>query len=496
MVDDDDDTDPPGKPLTQQEYDYCCSLDVRARFTWLVRWGYATQSLFAEKVGLSAAHVSKLVTGKSALGAEAAEKVAKRLSRRDERITVTFLLQQPVPVSYPAPKPIPNSAIEDETTGARRSKRYRAIQGSPEMRAARFVLDLYGPLFERHVLRVRDVAYPALFFPTPSARQMDLDSVLSVRGDLRDIDGNAFVAREPSYRIRRDTAAGNPTRSVGGMNLCMADFRPDALLFRCMSGLYHDILDTCDALRDELLEWCVAHEHKKPELGNLRLRLALHAAHEYESDSVVLDGTRRAAGISVATLIVYRDPERDELTAMVRERSRTGVAVYPEVLHVIPAGMFNLRFGSRVEKGDVRRAIYAEFLEEIYGIPDDSFVDRRDLLDGHPILRRLSDELGARLYFTGVAIDLLALRAEICALLLIPDRRWLEQPIRINDEWKKAQEEVLQLRNPRRIPLSVTDEAILQDIRPDNSVPTGAAAFWKGIQLARVLAETNSPTES
>ena len=113
---------------------------------------------------------------------------------------------------------------------------------------------------------------------------------------------------------------------------------------------------------------------------------------------------------------------------------------------------------------------------------------------GDPRLQKLKDLLNdgaAKLYYTGVAINLLNLRPEICLLLYIKDRDWYSYHARnadpqlrfqFNDEWMG----VVQMSAPEtavaRIRYCRDDGVFLRSARvqPEELVPPGAAALWLG----------------
>jgi len=86
----------------------------------------------------------------------------------------------------------------------------------------------------------------------------------------------------------------------------------------------------------------------------------------------------------------------------------------------------------------------------------------------------------AELQLTGVAFNLLSLRPEICALLIIHEEGW----------YARWQHELIAAQNTERqetrhIPLKTL--AGLPDDLHLRMVPQGAAAFWLGVERARTL---------
>jgi len=134
----------------------------------------------------------------------------------------------------------------------------------------------------------------------------------------------------------------------------------------------------------------------------------------------------RGAGLGVAVTTLMPN-ERGELTAWVGMRSAL-VGTYPDVLHVIPAGMCNSKDLVPVGPTPVRGipadfleyTIWSEFFEEWKGVKEfESMMSHRWRSDIDQYRRK--DELdGTELSLTGLAFDLLNLRPEVCAVLTLP----------------------------------------------------------------------------
>jgi hypothetical protein len=245
-------------------------------------------------------------------------------------------------------------------------------------------------------------------------------------------------------------------------------------------------MDTSDAMIDELLEFRARgplHWRDPAELlAKLPLRSRVHRADANPFVSAV----GRAAGIGVAAVVCFTVRNDDDIYALLGLRS-SSVSTWRNTWHVFPSGMLGARFvdfhGYHAE--DVRRAWLAEFQEELFDVkesaaltmPPDHVDDEYDSLVG---------EYEARIVFTGVAFDLLNLRPELCGLIYIGDQRWYERTkFAPNYEVARASSN-----SPLFYPTPVrwSDERALSRITPDATVPSGAAAFWAGVDVARRLA--------
>jgi len=142
-----------------------------------------------------------------------------------------------------------------------------------------------------------------------------------------------------------------------------------------------------------------------------------------------------------------------------------------------------------------------EFVEELYGVEELETGDGR--VDPQAIYHRrearlLSDLLAtgdAALLYSGVAVNLLALRPEICTVLIIHDPHWYEREcgeLRICDEYlqQSQQAELLpdqrwvQLINLERHGLEL-DPTWREHLRARTVVAPGVAAIDLGLRVAR-----------
>ena len=144
-----------------------------------------------------------------------------------------------------------------------------------------------------------------------------------------------------------------------------------------------------------------------------------------------------------------------------------------------------------------------EFVEELYGVQEletgDGLVDPQAIYR-RPEARLLSDMLkggGATLLYTGVAVNLLALRHEICTVLIIDDPSWYEREcgeLRICHEYMQQSQQAELLPDQRWVQLINLDRRDLeldprwrQALNAHNVVAPGAAAVELGLRVARAI---------
>lgn len=242
-----------------------------------------------------------------------------------------------------------------------------------------------------------------------------------------------------------------------GDNLILSRIETDSLTgglrLEVSLGTYGQIVRTSDSLINEFAIFAHVARDRADELSRLekwcaRLRfLRIGDPIELSADAalrhlpwrrsvhqragsfanLLISPMERAAGLGVAVALVRTDTER--LHAYAARRSPT-VGTYADVRHVVPAGMCNAKEDLRADGTPLRRdflkwTILGELLEECYDEEEVSLYRTEDWVGR---IRELCLERGLSTespVFTGLALDLLNLRPEICALVEVvhPDDR-------------------------------------------------------------------------
>ena len=344
--------------------------------------------------------------------------------------------------------------------------------------------------------------YPVMVLPATAAQIDKPESVLStplVRISERE---DEFIIRDDTYR-RQLEAAGKKIEN----RLCFT-FRSlqanGEISVQCGLGHYFDALDTCYAL-----EWELLHEYARlPATGisenafhKLQGRLPLREKIHLGCPDPIRSGYGRSAFIGISVLICYRDG--DEYYLWLRKRSDTTVAVDTGLFHVIPSFVFQPATGFIEQEYSVIHNLKREYLEELFNRPE----PRRDEKDfryfykdpGLLFLENLIIGGLAAVHLSGIAVNLLNLRPEICLLLFIKSNDWYsyhrdnmkaEQRFHLNNEWAALGESPGdRSAAPERIPLSSADDMICDKfgLLPGKIAPAGAAALWLGLDLLRLL---------
>jgi transcriptional regulator with XRE-family HTH domain len=273
----------------------------------------------------------------------------------------------------------------------------------------------------------------------------------------------------------------------------------------CKLGTYYHSLSTSECLDPELLEAYAAWPDSQPEQVWPRLERRSWL-HERVADPVA-DGRYRSAALGVSTLTIVRVRNRtfDGYKMFLSPRSVT-VATQRRRYHVVPSGMFQPFIpgdASDLLQGQfsVADTVMREFVEELYGVEELETGDGR--VDPEAIYHRrearlLSDMLragDAALLYSGVAVNLLALRPEICTVLVIDDPGWWEREcgeLRICDEYLQQCEQAELLPDQRWVQLINLGRHDLEldlwwreHLRARTVVAPGVAAIDLGLRVAR-----------
>ena len=214
----------------------------------------------------------------------------------------------------------------------------------------------------------------------------------------------------------------------------------------------------------------------------------------------------RAAGIGVIAPIFFMDSTGTWNTIV--ERRSSNVAALQKAMTLVPAGMLGWRRGTgdklpdgtphcpwgHYQAKDVELAILVEYAEELLDDQPKGYIGR-DAFYSHPPIHALLNTYHAKVIFTGVSIDLPSLQAQICAIIFIPSKQWLyDIEFKLNYEW-----EYVDYNSPARQRAftsvltedgGLAEDAGLEKMRPEITAPSGAAAFWYGIDKARECVES------
>lgn len=321
-------------------------------------------------------------------------------------------------------------------------------------------------LYERH-----GIQHPLVNYPVNPEQASDVDSIL---GHLTDtpVDKENLDFYNYAYLHSLQNSGRN---LFNGTTYILKRLRTNPLRIDATTGKYYDMIATCIALETELLDVFDA--------GMIRLPMRTQYHRQIDARQALASGKGRSAAIGAVMLIVFNhDGQYKSIVSR-----RTGQhATRPSALHLLPAFIFQPMDESNArQEWTLKHHLYREYLEELVGMPEgdaemQSHLALKDLKD-------MEDDGRAVIQLTGASMNLLTLRLEISAMLLIHDANW----------WKNLQsgEKGYALNTPEShdnlllIPID-SDNDVLEHL-PDNyfltMVPQAIPAFWEGIDVARTL---------
>jgi hypothetical protein len=344
-----------------------------------------------------------------------------------------------------------------ETDAARARAWLRSLRNAVhDPLLARYLAWKYG---EQRLLARAGYRYPAVCFQAPQAE------VESVLGAL-----DATPATTASQGAASRLGLLVDPRLTNGYVYVMRRLSPGSrLAIDCGLGRYFGMLDTCSALEIELR--AAVCEGARDEAA-LDARLPLRkAAHEAAGGDPVDCGAGRDAAVGLSMLVACN--ARDGYRMRLARRGDGGLALGGGQFHVVPSGMFD--FADARRDYNVLAKLREEYAEEL-------FANRPGVLE---YLDQLLADGDAQLVLTGVAVNLLNLRPEICTLLVIHDPKWFEtaRRARLNDEFLP---ETTSGGFDGWVRLAGNEEMITEaGLEPDRMIPPGAAAFWMGVDALR-----------
>ena len=277
---------------------------------------------------------------------------------------------------------------------------------------------------------------PALVVTIRPRMQQDLGSVLQGEPVRRSESWSRRVAQFAGERqmymasLRRNANASSLFDDESGENIVVDHISVgDEISVRVSTATYGQIVRTSDALINEFALFAYLRSHTAlrrrpntleiPTTALLRVLPWRRAVHSWDRGTALLLSPRgRAAGLGATMVLSVREGGK-QMVLLGKRSARVGT--YPDVWHVLPSGMVNYRLDSGDEESGARAlprlTMLSEFLEECFDVQEFS---------GHSLAnfaRRVERELSERgmdsaePHFTGLALDLLNLRVEICAHL-------------------------------------------------------------------------------
>lgn len=201
----------------------------------------------------------------------------------------------------------------------------------------------------------------------------------------------------------------------------------------------------------------------------LPFRKYIHQPNSKECsiENILYTGIRRYSLFSVQCFVMFRDKNKSKYATILMKRAINPNKIAAKIgfYQFPPAGGFELYEKEQIHTGDaiienysLRKAIFREYLEEIFGIDDFKAVDpttNRETTNNVLYHKEVRDILlminngTARFELLGVAVDLVTLRHELSFILMIEDESYsCTKHFCPNDEFTRDQSVASKIRIP------------------------------------------------
>ncbi len=336
------------------------------------------------------------------------------------------------------------------------------------------ICDYLASYYDVNLYEHNGIQHPLVNYPVSPEQAPDVDSIL---GHLTEQSSEKEAMGFYNYAYLHSLQ--NSGRNLfNGTTFALKRLRHNPLRIDATTGKYFDMIATCIALEVELLDVF--------ERGLIRLPMRTQYHRQISAKEAITSGKGRSAAIGGVMLIVFNHD--GEYKAIVSRRTGQH-ATRPNALHLLPAFIFQPMNDDNIrQEWTFKQHLYREYLEELVGM-EEGDAD----MQSHPALQDLKAmEADGRavIHLTGVSMNLLTLRAEISAVLVIHDANW----------WTDLQsgEKAYRLSTPeshdKLLLIPIENDALVQQTLPDNyfltMVPQAIPAFHEGIENARELIMT------
>jgi hypothetical protein len=336
----------------------------------------------------------------------------------------------------------------------------------------RRITDYLAKFYDVEPYTQHGLSHPVLFHHATEKQHNDVDSVLG-QIPTETLTQDDFYIYDYGYL---HSLQNSKRHLYNGKTFALKQIRQNPVRLEAKFGMYFDMLATCYSLEQELF---AAIDTK---LVRLPLRSQFH--REISPKQSLTDGRGRSAAIGCVALIVFNDG--NEYQAIISHRT-SAHATRSDSYHLLPAFIFQ-PMADTLREGEwsIKHHFYREFLEELFGMTESDAMDFYQ----HPALvdlQAMQTNKQAELCLTGVAFNLLTLRAEVCLLLMIHDEEWWQRINAPDSQIKLITSET----RDKLILAPISDDDALINALPQNTltdfVPQAIPALWEGVKLARTL---------
>jgi CRISPR/Cas system CSM-associated protein Csm2 small subunit len=426
-------------------------------------------------------------------------------------------------------------------------------KGRQNQNLYKYLKFLFKDISDDHILEFNNHVFPCVVYPATKSQRYDIESIIDkplklnlsdqcnffeffdqlgqpflkrisdeikhyiskVKKFSKDFQNKSIKNEEELKKNIESLIENLPDNPWDDKTYTMEEFSfKNSLLLSCSTGTYYRALKSCDMVEIELLREFSDDKVNNETYENITNRLYL-MSFILSKGNPLYHSLGRSVAIGISTLIVFPYNNKEYATFL-NERSKS-VAVHQNLLHVIPSFMFQPVSGFYEDEFSVKHNIYREYLEELFYKSEISESVERPSGEMHyqffyyndnlRYLQSLEENKNARFFLTGLCINLLNLRPEICTLLLITDPEWYinqgqgkevkgyklnrlklnwefhnQKNIRYSEIASKHPElfrgnGVFVLKNHLELPDDI--------LKPSNFVPPGIAALKLGIEVAK-----------
>jgi hypothetical protein len=225
------------------------------------------------------------------------------------------------------------------------------------------------------------------------------------------------------------------------------------------------------------------------EFGNLLLR---RKAVTQNTENYILDGAGPCNSLAISTLIVYQDRHGEYRLLIGKRSAQTGA--HAHLFHVVPACMFQPELGNVNAEWSIFHNVLKEYLEEIFSVELRPNAVNATYFYDHPRAVSLRNALRSgdvEFTVTGMVVNLLNLRPEICALILVKDSDWWRREQAMGKmNWEYSSRETIMEQSGRawtdfRLQSVEAEFSTYFGAAPGSWVPSGLASLWLGVDAAR-----------
>jgi len=317
-----------------------------------------------------------------------------------------------------------------------------------------------------------------------------IEKVDSVLGDLLINQKEEYLIDEKKFLKNLEQQSEMEGKLLyDGRTYILDHIDKDSLKVFCRLGSYYSTIKSCVSLEEELLSNFTGIKSPS-QFKKLTKKLKNRNLYHSINKDPLFSGLQRSAAIGISTLLVFLK-DKTYYAFLAPRSNRT--AIDANLLNVVPSEMFSPEFATKDGGYSVILSIFREYLEEMFGFEEASHAKGHtnpSIIWQNEESQYLLKEIekgSISLYVTGYTFPLLNLRPEISSVMIINDPEWHRRNFNLNYEFLDERERAELNTELLYIDIQKSDEEIIKLLTDNNFefVPSGAGAFWMGIDLAR-----------